>query len=163
MLPNGDWFDCEAIKIWVRNRDGLDEEMYKEMVLEGLCEALLPRAFRLWLESKWTAAEEAICDIGLIAHVHGLLDPTVLAWADLQKSKRRNAPADSGPGNALVEADVSHAAGAIVVDDLANRNIDPHGNISEDHKARKASDTQRAVEFVQSVAPNVTCALPQLH
>eukprot|EP00959_Pyramimonas_sp_CCMP1952_P192329 4021549-Pyramimonas_sp.AAC.2 len=73
--------DEREITIWVDTLDGLDESVLKTTVADSMVEALMPRALRVLIRSRWGASESAICDAGLLEMCHGLLGPAFKSWS----------------------------------------------------------------------------------
>ena len=80
LLPNSSMVEEGEITIWVDTLDGVNQNALKTSVADSMVEALMPRALRVLIRSKWGSSESAICDAGIIEMCHGLLAPTFKAW-----------------------------------------------------------------------------------
>ncbi|CAK0843547.1 unnamed protein product, partial [Prorocentrum cordatum] len=80
LLPSSSMADTREITIWVDSAAGLDEDVLKTSVADSMVDALMPRALRVLIRSKWGTSESAICDAGLIEMRHGLLGPAFTSW-----------------------------------------------------------------------------------
>ena len=154
LLPNGDWHDWENIFVYVSDLTTVNQEELIDDIIHGLEEALLPGPFKLWLQSKWTDMEVAACQIGLLAMVHGLLQPTVKMFVQAQRdTAAQDQPGPDGP------QPMADAPPALAIEDAAadamqvEPNIDNPGNVFEDRAKRKAKDVASADAFVDADNP----------
>ena len=92
LLPNGDWLDWENVWVWISIEEGVDMEQLVDDTIEALVEVIAGRAYRLWIRSKWNAAEAAICDQGLAILVNNLRVHGFEEWAAMQIRKRKTIP-----------------------------------------------------------------------
>ncbi|CAK0900526.1 unnamed protein product, partial [Prorocentrum cordatum] len=80
LLPSSSMADTREITIWVDYAAGLGEDVLKTSVADSMVDALMPRALRVLIRSKWGTSESAICDAGLTEMCHGLLGPAFTSW-----------------------------------------------------------------------------------
>ena len=153
LISDDDFLNEESIIILVDTLDGLHIQLAKRYFVDQLMEALFPRNFRKYIESKCTVAEAAICDQGLAMIFKRVLVYIVDEWAiHLGKYKPRatddrsaaagtdHAPGigHSSPGASLDASSVPQPVdGTMVAATGEALNVDSHmKKKSHHHRAR---------------------------
>lgn len=119
-LPNGDWRDHKRVVVFSPPGAAEDRGETAARVANSLVAALAHRRFRIYARSKWTGAEEAICDLGIVHFCHGLLAPTFALWCSRLSRRRSQALAahlrashDGGADSGDEAAVPAHAAASV--------------------------------------------------
>lgn len=94
LMPQGSLLDKDFMNVYVDTLNGINIDSVTREVASGLAPALLHRSFRAWVRSKWTSAEQAIQDQGLVEVCNGLLVVAFEEWADLQAEQKAGGPGE---------------------------------------------------------------------
>ena len=108
-LASGDWRKKDRFEFLVTGRE-TKSEVYR-MLCEFLVPALVGHAPRTFPRHRWTGAELAVADLGLLAVVHDLLGATFKDWIACYGGTVDDA---GGPAGMGLEAEGSRAQGAAV-------------------------------------------------
>ena len=110
-LPNGDWRNSERVEFFPdvgpAELRGMSREDVGAFVAEGCLVALCHAQFHIYPRSRWTGADVAVSELGLLASVHNLLQLTFEEFC-----KRIDAPGSSvrDEGNAEAEEPLAEVA-----------------------------------------------------
>ena len=102
LLPNGRWDNHEEIEFWAGVNDDVDECALFDNAAISITNALLHNKPRIWCQSRWSGAEEAVCDTALLSVCHGVLRPSLELFAYRQSKKRGQSMVGGGANNRLV-------------------------------------------------------------
>ena len=108
LLPNGRWDNHEEVEFWVGVNDDVDECALFDNAAISITNALLHKKPRIWCQSRWSGAEEAVCDTALLSVFHGVLRPSLELFVYRHIKRRGHSMLGGGPNGRLVGDDARY-------------------------------------------------------
>lgn len=104
---NGDWRNREQVEVYLQAGDDRDEAQIRQSLAREVTWALAGRVPATYPRHRWTGADEALSDLGLVQSVHGLASASYTRWIGEKVSQVAGGPSSAAQETAVPIADGS--------------------------------------------------------